>query len=90
MTGQARALDRGPRDGEGQFSGSSIKAAPAPVFRTLRTGHPMLRSMIAAPASATIAAAERIASGSGPKSWIETGPSSGWIRSISSRVRSLP
>ena len=33
--------------------------------------------------AATVAAASRITSGSEPKSWIETGPSSGWMRSIS-------
>ena len=33
----------------------------------------MLMSMMSAPASATIAAAERITSGSCPKSWTETG-----------------
>ena len=64
-------------------------AAPAPVLQTLRTGQPMLMSIRSAPASATIAAAERITSGSWPKSWIETGCSSGWIRSSSRRVRSL-
>jgi hypothetical protein len=50
----------------------------------------MLRSTRSAPATATLAAADRIASGSGPKSCIATGCSSGWIRSISLRVRSLP
>ena len=43
----------------------------------------MLRSISAGPAAAATAAASRITSGSEPKSWIETGPSSGWMRSIS-------
>ena len=39
------------------LSGSSSSDAPAPVLQTLRTGQPMLRSIMSAPASATIAAA---------------------------------
>ena len=54
--------------------GSLMSAAPAPVLHTLGTGQPMLRSMRSAPRSATVAAAERMTSGSWPKSWIETGP----------------
>src|ERR1044071_3264014 len=49
----------------------------------------MLMSIRSAPASAATAAAERITSASWPKSWIETGCSSGWIRISSRRVRSL-
>jgi hypothetical protein len=49
----------------------------------------MLRSMSSGPAAATVRAAERMISGSEPKSWIATGCSSGWIRSSSSRVRRL-
>ncbi len=49
----------------------------------------MFRSMSAGPAAATVAAASRITAGSEPKSWIATGPSSGWIRSISVTVRRL-
>ena len=49
----------------------------------------MLRSIIAGRAWATVAAASRITAGSEPKSWIETGPSSGWMRSISVTVRRL-
>ena len=45
---------------------------------------------MSAPASATVAAAPRITSGSGPKSCTETGCSSGSMRSISSSVRRLP
>ena len=72
-----------------------MSAAPAPVLQTFGTGQPMLRSMRSAPRSATVAAAERMISGSWPKSWIETGPrsperSSGWMRSISTQVFSLP
>ncbi len=55
-------------------SGSWISAAPAPVLQTLGTGQPMLRSMRSAPRSATVAAADRMISGSWPNSWIETGP----------------
>ena len=40
----------------------------------------MLRSIRSAPASAAIAAASRMTPASWPKSWIETGCSSGWIR----------
>src|SRR5918997_3755432 len=72
------------------LSGSSRRAAPAPVLQTLRTGHPMFRSIRSAPASATTAAASRITSASWPKSWIDTGCSSGWIRRNSRTVRSLP
>jgi hypothetical protein len=53
----------------------------------------MFRSMTSAPARATAAAALRMTSGSWPKSWIATGPprrSSGWMRSISVHVFSLP
>ena len=74
-------------------SGSRIRAAPAPVFITLGTGQPMLRSIRSAPRAATVAAAERITSGSEPKSWIATGPlrrSSGWTTSSSWSVRRLP
>ena len=63
-------------------SGSPSIAAPAPVLQTFGTGQPMLRSMRSAPARATVAAAERMISGSWPKSWTETGPparSSGWM-----------
>jgi hypothetical protein len=72
-----------------------ISAAPAPVLQTFGTGQPMFRSMRSAPRSATVAAAERMISGSWPNSWIETGPrpvarSSGWMRSISTHVFSLP
>src|SRR3954471_3765834 len=70
-------------------SGSDSRAAPAPVLQTLDTGQPMLRSMRSAPASATLAAALRMTSGSWPKSWIETRPSSGWMRSSSVHVFSL-
>ena len=49
----------------------------------------MLRSIRSGPACAATAAASRITSGSEPKSWIETGPSSGCTRSISSTVRRL-
>ena len=73
-------------------SGSSISAAPAPVLHTLGTGQPMLRSMRSAPASATVAAAERMTSGSWPNSCTATGPparSVGWMRSISPTVFSL-
>ena len=63
-------------------SGSLISAAPAPVFITLGTGQPMLRSIRSAPRSAATAAAERMISGSWPKSWIATGPPA-----RSSRVR---
>ena len=58
-------------------------------MRIFGTGHPMFRSMSAGPAAATVAAASRITAGSEPKSWIATGPSSGWIRSISVTVRRL-
>ena len=75
-------------------SGSLMRAAPAPVRHTFGTGHPMLRSMRSAPRSATVAAAERMTSGSWPKSWMATGPrppdrSSGWMRSSSVTVFSL-
>src|SRR3954471_5569933 len=70
-------------------SGSLISAAPAPVLQTFGTGQPMFRSMIAAPRSATVSAALRMTSGSWPNSWIDTGPSSGWIRSSSFIVFSL-
>ena len=46
-------------------------------------------SIRSAPASAAIAAPERITSGSWPNSWTETGCSSGWIRISSRSVRSL-
>ena len=55
-------------------SGSPSIAAPAPVLQTFGTGQPMLRSMMSAPARATVAAAERMMSGSWPNSWTETGP----------------
>jgi hypothetical protein len=71
-------------------SGSRSSAAPAPVFSTLRTGQPMFRSTMSAPLSATSDAARLTGSGSGPNSCIETGCSSGWIRSISVCVRSFP
>jgi hypothetical protein len=71
-------------------SGSSSIAAPAPVFITLGTGQPMLRSIRSAPRAATSAAAERMISGSEPNSWIATVPSSGWMRSSSSCVFWLP
>ena len=48
---------------------------------------------MSAPARATVAAAERMISGSWPKSWTETGPPSrsrGWIRSSSVHVFGLP
>ena len=70
-------------------SGRCNSAAPAPAARTLRTGQPMLMSIRSAPASAAIAAAERITSGSWPNSWIETGCSAGWMRKSSRMVRSL-
>ena len=72
------------------LAGSSSRAAPAPVLHTLRTGQPMLRSIRSAPASAAIAAASRMTSGSCPNSWIDTGCSSGWMRRNSRTVRSLP
>ncbi len=56
----------------------------------------MFRSMKSAPVSATRAAALAMMSGSAPNSWIEIGPpgpavrSSGWIRSSSVHVLSLP
>ena len=74
-------------------SGSLMSAAPAPVLQTFGTGQPMLRSMRSAPRSATVAAAERMISGSWPKSWIDTGPparSSGCTTSSSSSVLRLP
>ncbi len=74
-------------------SGSFTSAAPAPVLQTFGTGQPMLRSIRFAPVSAALAAAERMISGSLPNSWIETGPltcSSGWTRSSSVQVFSLP
>jgi hypothetical protein len=46
--------------------------------------------MRSAPASATVRAALRMTSGSWPNSWIDTGRSSGCIRSISVQVFSLP
>ena len=49
----------------------------------------MLMSIRSAPAAAAIAAPERITSASWPKSWTETGCSSGWIRISSRIVRSL-
>ena len=70
-------------------SWSASRAAPAPVFSTFGTGQPMFRSSSAGPAAAAVAAASRITAGSEPKSWIETGPSSGWMRSISVTVRWL-
>ena len=48
---------------------------------------------MSAPARATVAAAERMTSGSWPKSWTETGPPSrslGWMRSSSVQVFGLP
>ena len=71
-------------------SGSLIIAAPAPVFITFGTGQPMLMSRIDAPTRATSAAAERMISGSWPKSWIATGPSSGCTTSSSSSVLRFP
>jgi hypothetical protein len=70
-------------------AGSRSSAAPAPVLQTFGTGQPMLMSKRSAPAAATVAAAPRMTSGSAPKSWTATGCSSGWIRSISRRVRSF-
>src|SRR4051812_4667214 len=72
------------------LSGSSSRDAPAPVLHTLRTGQPMFRSIMSAPASATAAAAMRITSASWPKSWMLTGCSSGWMRRNSRWVRSSP
>ena len=71
-------------------SGSLISAAPAPVFITFGTGQPMFRSMMLAPACAACAAALRMMSGSCPKSWIDTGPSSGCTRATRSCVFWLP
>ena len=74
-------------------SGSLISAAPAPVFITLGTGQPMLRSIRSAPRCAATAAAERMISGSWPKSWIATGPparSRSSMTSSSSSVLRLP
>ena len=78
-------------------SGSSIRAAPAPVLQTFGTGQPMFRSMKSAVVSrATIAAALRMTSGSWPNSWMAIGPpapasrSAGSMRSISVVVFSLP
>ena len=45
---------------------------------------------MSAPASATMPAAIRITSGSCPKSWSDTGCSSGWMRRNSRWVRSSP
>ena len=72
------------------LSGSSIKAAPAPVLQTLRTGQPMFRSTRSASAAAAIPAASRITPGSCPNSCTDTGCSSGWMRRNSRTVRSLP
>ena len=86
----AVAIARAARATATAVSGCLSRAAPAPVFITLGTGQPMLRSIRSAPASATRAAAERITSGSCPNSWIETGPPSrsrGSITSSSSSVR---
>ena len=72
-------------------SGSLSIATPAPVFVTFGTGQPMFRSMRSTSVcSATWAAALRMTSGSWPKSWSETIPSSGCMRSISVTVFSLP
>ncbi len=49
----------------------------------------MFRSITSGRASATVAAATRITSGSEPNSCTETAASSGWMRSISVRVRWL-
>ena len=86
----AVAVARAARATATATPGSRISAAPAPVFMTLGTGQPMLRSMRSAPSDATCAAAERMTSGSCPKSWIATVPSSGWIRNSSWWVLGLP
>ena len=71
-------------------SGFDSSAAPAPVFITFGTGQPMFRSRMSAPTAATCAAADRMMSGSCPKSWMASGPSSGCTRSSSLSVFSLP
>src|SRR4051794_11904656 len=72
------------------LSGSSSSEAPAPVFPTFLTGQPMLMSIRSAPASRAFSAAIFMTSGSCPKSWIETGCSSGWMRRNSRSVRLSP
>src|SRR4051794_24536908 len=72
------------------LSGSSSNEAPAPVFPTFLTGQPMLMSIRSAPASRAFSAAIFMTSGSCPKSWIDTGCSSGWIRRNSRSVRLSP
>ena len=57
-------------------SGSSSSVAPAPVFVTLRTGQPKLRSTRSAPAASTMRADSAIGAGCEPKSWIASGCSS--------------
>ena len=64
-------------------SASRRRAAPAPWRTTFGTGHPMFKSMMSAPPSATIRAASATTLGSEPKSWMASGFSSAWLwRSI--------
>jgi len=56
-------------------SGVRISAEPASPLTTLRTGQPMLMSMIAAPRSALSLAASAISLGVQPTSCIDTGSS---------------
>ena len=56
---------------------SRMSADPASPFTTLRTGQPMLMSMIAAPCCSTSLAASAICAGSQPTSCIDTGSSIG-------------
>ena len=66
---------------------SRISAEPASPFVTLRTGQPMLMSMIAAPRSSASLAASPISWGVQPTSCIETGSSDGCQASFCSDWR---
>jgi type IV secretory pathway ATPase VirB11/archaellum biosynthesis ATPase len=57
-------------------SASSSSEAPEAVFVTLRTGQPMLRSTMSAPAATHMRAASAHATGSEPKTWTASGCSS--------------
>ena len=66
-----------PRTRAAVLESSVIMAEPPPIFVTLRTGHPMLMSTDWTPRDSQRAAASRISSGTLPKSWMESGRSSG-------------
>ena len=61
-------------------SASSSSDAPDDVFVTLRTGQPMLRSTMSAPAASHMRAASAQATGSDPNTWTASGCSSRAMR----------